>query len=78
MDRQISTTPVDENRAAEAADRDQTRRIVQGAVEIFLSVVLYTPGNVHLNLDRLWEEAKGLAVRAAREFRIRQRNRSHP
>jgi hypothetical protein len=60
----------------EVADRDRTRRIAQSAVDTFLNAILYTGGRQTVDAARLWEEAGGMAIPAAREFRVRQRRRA--
>jgi DNA-binding transcriptional LysR family regulator len=67
--------PVAEHERDETADRDRVRKIVEGAVDIFLSLTLHTPGDRALDVERLFAEVKTTAVPAVREYRARQRQR---
>ncbi len=55
----------------EFTDCNRTRRIVQTSVDIMLSVVLNTPGDKMLNLERLLEEWRGATLPTLREYRAR-------
>ncbi|MEK7637992.1 MAG: hypothetical protein AAB375_01000 [Patescibacteria group bacterium] len=67
--------PATEAKRSGVADRERTRKIVHGAVEVFLSAVLDTPGDKPLDVERLWAEAKPVVIEAAREYRARARQR---
>ncbi len=67
--------PATEAERDEFADHDRTRKIVLGAVEVFLSTTLYTPGDKSLDVERLWAEAKPIIVGAVREYRAHARQR---
>lgn len=55
--------------------RERARKIVRGAVDVFLSAVLDTPGDKSLDVPRLWAEVESAATLAAFEYRIGARQR---
>ena len=64
-----------EDELDEITDRDRTRSIVKGALDVLLSVSLGTPGDCSLSMERLLEEFRDAVLPELCGYRVRARSR---